>query len=182
MELESTLIKDLFVINPTVHLDVRGYFFESYKKSFIKNNFPEMNFIQDNESKSVKGVLRGLHYQTPPKSQTKLVRVIVGEIQDVVVDIRQNSDTYGVHYSINLSADNKKQLLVPKGFLHGFLVLSQIAIVNYKVDEYYSGQHDDGVMFNDPILNINWQLPLDQINVSKKDSSLQNFVKFESPF
>ena len=147
MEIIKTFIEDLVIIQPKVFEDERGYFMESFKDSFIKENFPEIKFIQDNESKSSYGVLRGLHFQKPPFEQTKLVRVIEGEIQDVAVDLRKESPTYGKYYSIVLSGTNKKQLLIPKGFAHGFLTLSDYAILSYKVDEIYSPTHDFGIIY-----------------------------------
>ena len=173
MEITKTFIEGLVIIQPKVFEDERGYFMESFKDSFIKKNFPEINFIQDNESKSSYGVLRGLHFQKPPFEQTKLVRVIEGKIQDVAVDLRKESPTYGKYYSIVLSGSNKKQLLVPKGFAHGFLTLSKKAIVSYKVDNQYSPLNDSGIICNDPQLNINWELNQQQILVSEKDKSLK---------
>ena len=182
MELIKTGINDLVLINPKIHLDERGYFMESYKTSFISENFSDLDFIQDNESKSDFGTLRGLHFQRPPFEQTKLVRVVKGEVLDVAVDLRKKSKTYGKHFSVILSGINKKQLLIPKGFAHGFLVLSESAIFSYKVDNYYSSNHDDGIIFNDEKLNINWKINHDKIKLSKKDSLLQHFKDFNSPF
>lgn len=182
MELIKTDINDLVLINPKVHNDERGYFMESYKTSFISENFSDLDFIQDNESKSEFGTLRGLHFQRPPFEQTKLVRVVKGEVLDVAVDLRKKSKTYGKHFSVILSETNKKQLLIPKGFAHGFLVLSDSAIFSYKVDNYYSPNHDDGIIFNDEKLNINWKINHDKIKLSKKDSLLQHFKDLDSPF
>ena len=173
MEIIKTSIKDLIIIMPKVFEDERGYFMESYKVSLIKENFPEINFIQDNESKSSYGVLRGLHFQKPPFEQTKLVRVVEGEVQDVAVDLRPGSPTYGKHESIILSGKNKKQFLIPKGFAHGFLTLSKKAIVSYKVDNKYSHSHEEGIHFDDRILQINWKLKKRDIRVSVKDSLLR---------
>ena len=142
---------------------------ESFKDSFIKENFPEINFIQDNESKSSYGVLRGLHFQKPPFEQTKLVRVIKGEIQDVAVDLRKDSPTFGKYFSIVLSELNRKQLLVPKGFAHGFLTLSDYAILSYKVDDKYCPEFESGYRFDDPRFGIKWKLGLNKIFISKKD-------------
>ena len=145
MHLEETSLKDLYLIEPKIHKDERGYFMESFKDVFFKQHL-SLNFIQDNESQSKYGVLRGLHCQLPPHEQTKLVRVIAGEILDVAVDVRKNSVTYGEYYSVKLNEGNKKQLLIPKGFLHGFVVLSHSAIVQYKVDNHYSPSNDAGVI------------------------------------
>lgn len=174
MEIIKTFIEDLVIIQPKVFEDERGYFMESYKDSFIKENFPEINFIQDNESKSSYGVLRGLHFQKPPFEQTKLVRVIEGEIQDVAVDLRKESKTFKKSFSIVLSSENKNQLLVPKGFAHGFLTLSKKATILYKVDNYYSPQHDSGLFYNDPDLKIKWELPNNQLFLSDKDKNLKS--------
>jgi len=174
MEIVNTSIEGLLIIQPRVFEDERGYFMESFKNSFIKENFPEINFIQDNESKSSYGVLRGLHFQKPPFEQTKLVRVIEGKIQDIAVDLRKESITYGKYFSIVLSGLNKMQLLVPKGFAHGFIVLSEKAILSYKVDNPYSSEHDLGIRYDDIELDINWQLPKKDIVLSVKDSNLPN--------
>ena len=153
--------------------DSRGSFSEVYRLDQFSEFLPDdINFVQDNESFSNQGVLRGLHFQESPFAQSKLVRVSLGEIQDVVVDIRESSKTFGKHISIKLSKENGRQLFVPKGFAHGFLVLSDQAIVNYKVDNYYSKQHDSGILFKDPDLDINWELKKSDIKVSQKDLNL----------
>jgi dTDP-4-dehydrorhamnose 3,5-epimerase len=175
MEIIKTPLEGLVVIQPKVFEDERGYFMESYKESFIKDNFPLLNFVQDNESKSSYGVLRGLHFQNPPYEQTKLIRVVEGEIQDVVVDLRKDSTSYGKHFSIILNSEEKKQLLVPKGFAHGFLTLSKKATIQYKVDNYYSKEHDDGIFFNSEKLKIPWKIDLSRIFISKKDLKLNKF-------
>ena len=180
MEVIKTSIDGLVIIQPKIYNDERGYFMESYKESFIRSNFPELNFVQDNESKSSYGVIRGLHFQKPPFEQTKLVRVIQGEVLDVAVDLRPESPTYGKHESIILSGTNKKQFLIPKGFAHGFAVLSDEAIFSYKVDNYYSAQHDCGIIYNDPQLDINWRLNEENINVSNKDKNLNYFKDFRN--
>lgn len=182
MEIIKTLIEGLVILQPKVYEDQRGYFMESYRESFIKENFPDLKFIQDNESKSSYGVLRGLHFQKPPFEQTKLVRVVQGEVLDVAVDLRKNSHTYGKWESVLLSGENKKQLLVPNGFAHGFIVLSDTAIFSYKVDNIYSADHDDGIKYDDNILNINWKINAESILVSAKDKNLQHFSDFKSPF
>lgn len=179
MEIIKTAIEGLVVIQPKVIKDQRGYFMESYKESFIKEHFPEIHFIQDNESKSSFGVIRGLHFQKPPFSQTKLVRVIEGEVLDVAVDIRRSSKTFGEHIAIELTSENKRQLLIPKGFAHGFVVLSKTAIFSYKVDNYYSANHERGIAFNDKKLNIDWNLSLEEMKFSDKDKSLPSFENAE---
>lgn len=180
MKVNKTSLKDVFVIEPNIIKDDRGYFMESYKDSWFKKRFQNINFIQDNESKSAIGTIRGLHYQKPPFSQTKLVRVIYGSVLDVVVDLRKNSTTYGKYEEFNLNSELKHQLLVPKGFAHGFQVLSEIAIFSYKVDQYYKKEYDDGIYALDKELGINWR-NLNPI-LSKKDLNLQRFNQFKSPF
>lgn len=172
MEIVKTSIDDLVIIQPKVFQDERGYFMESYKESFIEKNFPDVKFIQDNESKSSFGVLRGLHFQKPPFEQTKLVRVIKGKVQDIAVDLRKDSPTFGKYESVVLSDENKKQLFIPKGFAHGFLTLSEEAILSYKVDNPYDPDSDSGIIFNDPVLKINWTIPKSDMELSKKDKNL----------
>mgnify|MGYP001214291381 CR=1 FL=1 len=179
MEIIKTSIEGLVVIQPRVFEDERGYFMESYKESFISENFPDIHFIQDNESKSSYGVLRGLHFQKPPFEQTKLVRVIEGEILDVAVDLRKDSSTYGKWESIILTGENKKQFFIPKGFAHGFVVLSKEAIFQYKVDNPYSLEYNNGIRFDDKKLNINWNIPADNITISAKDKTLASFLDNE---
>lgn len=180
MEIIKTPIEGLVIIQPKVYSDERGYFMESFKESFFQENFPQIKFIQDNESRSTYGVLRGLHFQKPPFEQTKLVRVIKGEVLDVAVDLRHGSPTYGKHLSVLLSGENKKQFLIPKGFAHGFAVLSREAIFSYKVDNYYSVEHDSGIIYNDPQLNIDWRLKEESINVSEKDKNLIQLKDLEN--
>jgi dTDP-4-dehydrorhamnose 3,5-epimerase len=182
MKITPTTIKDLVVLEPTVYGDDRGYFMEAFKKEWFSEHFQEIDFVQDNESQSQKGVLRGLHFQTPPYAQTKLVRVIQGEVLDVAVDLRKDSPTYGQYKSIILSAENKKQFLVPRGFAHGFIVLSETAIFSYKVDNMYSPMNDSGIRWNDPDLNIDWMLHPERIQLSEKDQNLHFFKDFNSPF
>ena len=177
MEIVKTSIEGLVIIQPKVFDDERGYFMESYKESFIKENFPDIHFIQDNESKSSYGVLRGLHFQKPPFEQTKLVRVIEGEVLDVAVDLRKESPTCGKWESLILSGLNKKQLLIPRGFAHGFIVLSNYAVFAYKVDNIYAPEYDSGIYYNDSSLGIDWQLKEEDIIVSDKDRILNNFNK-----
>lgn len=172
MEIVKTSIEGLVIIQPKVFKDERGYFMESYKESFIKENFPDIHFIQDNESKSSYGVLRGLHFQMPPFEQTKLVRVIEGEVLDVAVDLRKESPTYGKWESIILSGDNKKQFFIPKGFAHGFVVLSEHGIISYKVDNPYSPEHEDGIYYNNHELNIDWRINENDIFLSDRDQKL----------
>lgn len=169
MDIESTPIKDLLVINPAVYKDDRGYFFESYSAAAFAKNGIDIQFIQDNQSFSKHGVIRGLHFQKAPYAQAKLIRVLQGEILDVAVDIRKDSPTYGQHYSIVLSAANKKQLLVPKGFAHGFSVLSDTAMVSYKVDEAYHKESQRGIRYDDPTLAIDWKVKISDAIVSEKD-------------
>ena len=165
-------IPDVLLIEPTVHGDSRGYFMESFRQDLL-NDFLgyEINFVQDNESKSSKGVLRGLHYQLPPSAQAKLVRVIEGRVLDVAVDIRQSSPTFGQYVSKELSSDNHHQLFIPRGFAHGFVVLSQSAVFAYKVDNYYSPNDDRGIAFDDPEIDIDWVLKSDELQLSDKDKS-----------
>ena len=171
MTFTRTAIPDVVIIEPKVHGDSRGYFVET----FVSNKLEEflgykINFCQDNESKSSKGVLRGLHYQLPPHAQTKLVRVISGRVLDVAVDIRKNSPTFGKYVAVELSGENKKQLLIPRGFAHGFVVLEDDTIFAYKVDNYYSPECDRGIAFDDKNLNIDWILNHNELNLSAKDT------------
>ena len=172
MEIIGTSIKDLVILQPKVYIDERGYFMESYKKSIFNQYFPNINFIQDNESRSSYGVLRGLHFQLPPYEQTKLVRVTHGKVLDVALDLRKDSSTYCRWESIILSSENKKQFLIPKGFAHGFIVLSDEAIFSYKVDNYYSQKHESGINYNDPELRIDWKLNKEDFKISEKDIGL----------
>ena len=174
MIVQDTNIEDVKIIKPNIHNDDRGYFFESYNQNQFNGNLGDINFVQDNESKSSFGVLRGLHYQKPPFEQSKLVRAIKGEIQDVAVDIRQGSPTYLEYVSVILNDENKQQLFIPRGFAHGFLVLSEIAIINYKVDNFYNADSDAGIIFNDSRININWKLDIENIKLSTKDKNLEN--------
>lgn len=181
MTVEQTFIKDLVIITPAVFEDERGYFFESYNKSKLSELGINIDFVQDNQSFSKKGTLRGLHYQNPPFAQTKLVRVLQGEIMDVAVDLRKDSPTFGKHFGIILTAENKKQLLIPQGFAHGFSVLSETASVMYKCDQYYNKQSEGGIRFDAADLNIDWGMPLSTAIVSEKDAilpNLENCVNF----
>jgi len=175
MEFIKTEIPDVVLCKPTIYNDDRGYFYESFKKSELEDFLQKpLHFCQDNESKSTKGVLRGLHYQLAPHAQTKLVRVIQGSVLDVVVDIRKDSPTFGKHFTIELNDVNKYQLLVPKGFAHGFHVLSDEAIFNYKVDNYYNKEAERGILYNDIELNIDWKINSNTI-VSEKDKEQPSF-------
>ncbi|HAT77446.1 MAG TPA: dTDP-4-dehydrorhamnose 3,5-epimerase [Flavobacterium sp.] len=182
MKIEKTSIKDLVIIHPDVYTDERGYFFESYNQAKFNQEGLHYNFIQDNQSFSKRGVIRGLHLQINPFAQAKLLRVLEGEILDVAVDLRKNSATYGQYESVVLSADNNKQLMIPPGFAHGFSVLSQTASVLYKVDRPYHKNSERGIRFDDPSLNINWQLDPNEIIVSEKDLVLPYFKDIDFEF
>ena len=172
MEFIQQNIPDVLLIKPTVHLDGRGYFIETFRQDLLEDVIGySINFLQDNESKSTKGVLRGLHYQLPPYTQAKLVRVIKGRVLDVAVDIRRSSPTFSQHVVAELTGENKHQLFIPHGFAHGFVVLSEHATFAYKVDSYYAPKHDRGLAFNDPTLGIDWQLTSQQLQLSAKDQS-----------
>jgi len=175
MKFVNTPIEGLIIIEPTVFEDDRGYFLESYNKKKLEEAIGKISFVQDNESKSSKGVLRGLHFQKPPYDQAKLVRCIKGKVLDVSVDIREGSDTYGQHVSVELSGENKKQVFIPRGFAHGFLVLSNTAVVSYKVDNSYAPAHDAGIRWDDSMLNIQWGVNESEVLVSEKDSKLPFF-------
>jgi len=175
MKFIKTEIPDLVIIEPVVFGDDRGYFFESFKKEEFEKNVGKINFVQENESMSSKGVLRGLHFQRPPFTQAKLVRVVCGEVLDVAVDIRTDSPTFGKHISVLLSAENKKQFFVPRGFAHGFVVLSETAVFSYKVDNYYARDYDDGIFYNDSDLEIDWKISKDLIKLSEKDKQMKLF-------
>ena len=171
----ETPIKDLLVYEPTIFRDERGYFFESFNQKSFDEWGININFIQDNQSFSKFGVLRGLHFQKPPFEQAKLVRVISGEVLDVVVDLRKDSLTFGKWFSIKISSENKKQLFIPRGFAHGFVVLSESAEFFYKCDNIYSKEHEGGLIYNDSKLNIDWILNQKELTISEKDLILINF-------
>lgn len=172
MQFTRTNIPDVIIIEPKVHGDSRGYFVETFRQDKLEEFLGyKLNFTQDNESKSSKGVLRGLHYQLPPYAQTKLVRVINGRVLDVAVDIRKNSPTFGQYVAVELSAENKKQMLIPRGFAHGFVVLEDDTVFAYKVDNYYSPECDRGIAFDDKNLNIDWILNKEELNLSQKDKT-----------
>ena len=182
MKFVNTPIEGIVIIEPTVFEDDRGCFSESYNKKKFEESIGNISFVQDNESKSSRGVLRGLHFQKPPYAQAKLVRCIEGKVLDIAVDIRDGSDTYGQHVSVELSGENKKQVFIPRGFAHGFLVLSNTAIVSYKVDNSYAPIHDTGIRWDDPTLNIQWGVNERNVLVSEKDVKLPFFSEFETPF
>ena len=169
MEFKKAAIEGVYIIEPRVFNDARGYFFEAWKQEEFNAHIGQVNFIQDNESKSSRGVLRGLHYQKGELSQAKLVRVIKGRVLDVAVDIRKSSPTFGQHVMVELSEDNKRQFFIPRGFAHGFLVLSDEAIFTYKVDNVYAPQAEAGIRWNDPALNIDWPIDPREVLTSEKD-------------
>ena len=182
MKFIETKISDVIIIEPSVFGDARGYFLESYNQNKFEEFIGNISFVQDNESKSSKGVLRGLHFQKPPFAQAKLVRCIEGKVLDVAVDIRKESKTYGNHIAVELSGENKKQLFVPRGFAHGFVVLSESATFAYKVDNTYAPDHDAGIRWNDKELNIQWDIEDSKVLVSEKDAELPFLSELESPF
>lgn len=182
MNIESTGLRGLFVLSPSVFADNRGYFFESYNSASFEQMGLDYTWVQDNQSHSSYGVIRGLHFQKAPHAQTKLVRVLQGEILDVVVDLRRGEPSFGKTFSIVLSSDNKLQLLVPQGFAHGFSVLSPTADVLYKCDQLYNKQAESGIVFNDPALAIDWQLPASKMIVADKDQILPTFKDTDADF
>ena len=165
----KTAIEGVIIIEPKIFGDNRGYFFESWKKEEFETNVVKTTFVQDNESKSTFGVLRGLHFQRPPYTQSKLIRVVKGTVLDVAVDIRKGAPTFGQHVAVELSEENHRQLFVPRGFAHGFVVLSPEAVFQYKCDNYYAPESEGAVIWNDPELNIDWKIPADKIILSDKD-------------
>ena len=169
MKVIATEIEGVFILEPQVFGDDRGYFFESFSLKHFEEKVSKTVFVQDNESKSKYGVLRGLHYQLPPYTQAKLVRVVKGRVLDVAVDIRKGSPTFGKYVAVELSEENKLQFFLPKGFAHGFAVLSEEAIFQYKCDEYYAPDYEGAICFDDPDLGIDWRLPLEDIILSEKD-------------
>ena len=182
MKFIKTEISDVYIIEPSVFGDNRGYFLESFNLEKFEENVYPIKFVQDNESKSSKGVLRGLHFQKPPFDQAKLVRCIEGRVMDVAVDIRKGSLTYGKHVAIELTGENKRQLFVPRGFAHGFSVLSDTAVFAYKVDNRYAPESDSGIRYDDKELNIDWGLNKEGIQLSEKDKNLSFFKDLETPF
>ncbi|MBK21597.1 MAG: dTDP-4-dehydrorhamnose 3,5-epimerase [Flavobacteriales bacterium] len=180
MKVEKTLLKDLLIISPKVFVDERGYFMESFNRKTLGNHIGDYQFIQDNQSLSVKGVLRGLHFQNPPFHQGKLVRVIKGAVNDVAVDIRKNSPTYGKHFKIRLSESNFKMLWIPPGFAHGFETLEDDTIFAYKVTNDYDKESEGSILWNDPTLNIEWETK--NPTISDKDDKSELFENFKSLF
>ena len=172
-------IADVIVVESKIFKDSRGYFFESFQNDIFVKHVREIKFVQENESMSYYGSLRGLHYQIPPFTQSKLVRVVIGKVLDIAVDIRKGSPTFGKYVSIKLSGDNKKQLLIPRGFAHGFVVLSKEAIFQYKVDNYYSKIHERGIIYNDPSLNIDWHIKEEDFILSEKDKQYPSLHEAE---
>ena len=168
MNIITTEIEGLVIIEPEVFSDERGYFFESFSQREFEEKVCKTVFVQDNESKSIYGVLRGLHFQKPPFAQAKLVRVVSGKVLDVAVDIRKGSPTFGEHVSVELSGANKRQLFIPRGFTHGFAVLSNEAVFQYKCDNYYAPDYEDGILWNDPVLEIDWKIPMKDVILSKR--------------
>lgn len=183
MKILRTDIDGVLIIEPRVFGDARGYFFESFNlHDFREQTGIDVNFVQDNESRSSYGVVRGLHFQLPPFAQAKLVRVVEGTVLDVAVDIRKGSPTYGHHVAVELSAENKRQFFLPKGFAHGFAVLSNTAIFQYKCDEYYHPEAEGAIAWDDKKLNIDWHLNFADVLLSDKDRSHPSFSDFQSPF
>lgn len=169
MNIIKTDIEGVVIIEPKVFGDSRGYFFESYSQRDFNSLVGEVNFVQDNESKSCYGVIRGLHFQKPPFEQSKLVRVVKGKVLDVAVDIRDGSPTFGKHVAVELSEDNHRQLFIPKGFAHGFSVLSEEAVFQYKCDNFYAPEYEGAIAWDDPALGIDWRIPVDKVIISEKD-------------
>jgi dTDP-4-dehydrorhamnose 3,5-epimerase len=182
MNLIKTMIDGLVLLQPTIFKDHRGYFMEYFNKKNINNLIGDINFVQNNESESSRGVLRGLHFQKPPYAQCKLVRCVKGSVLDVALDLRSDSQTYGCFETTLLSQENKNQLFIPKGFAHGFIVLSETAIFSYKVDNYYNPDSESGILWSDPDLKIDWSINKTEIIVSEKDKKLSTFNNFVSPF
>jgi len=182
MPFTPTTFPGLIIVEPLILEDSRGYFFESYNENIYRDNHIHVTFVQDNQSRSDYGVVRGLHYQRPPYAQSKLIRVLSGTIVDTVVDLRTGSPTFGETFSVSLSAENKKQLFIPKGFAHGFSVVSETAEVMYKCDTYYNKESESGILFNDPQLKIDWGISADKIQVSEKDRLLPLFNSYTGEF
>ncbi len=178
----DTAIDDVKIIEPRIFNDARGYFFESFSQRDFEEKVGKVNFVQDNESKSSRGVVRGLHFQKPPFAQAKLVRVVKGRVLDVAVDIRKGSPTFGKYVAVELTEDNHRQFFIPRGFAHGFAVLSEIAVFQYKCDNYYAPQSEGAIAWDDPDLGIDWQLNTDDILLSEKDSNHPLLKDIDSPF
>lgn len=182
MEVIKTAIDGVYILEPRIFRDDRGYFFESFSQREFEDKIGKINFVQDNESKSSYGVMRGLHFQRPPYAQSKLVRCVKGAVLDVAVDIRKGSPTYGQHVAVELTADNHRQFFIPRGFAHGFAVLSDEAIFQYKCDNFYAPQADGGISILDASLNIDWQIPTEKAILSEKDTKHPLLQDFDSPF
>ena len=182
MEVINTAIDGVVIIEPKVFKDQRGYFFESFSQREFEAKVRKINFVQDNESMSSYGVMRGLHFQRPPYTQSKLVRCVKGKVLDVAVDIRKGSPTYGQHVAVELSEDNHRQFFVPRGFAHGFAVLTDTAVFQYKCDNFYAPQADGGISIKDDSLGIDWKIPTDMAILSEKDTLHSCLKDFDSPF
>lgn len=182
MEVIKTEIDGVVIIDPRIFKDARGYFFESFSEREFEEKVCKTTFVQDNESYSSYGVLRGLHFQKPPFTQSKLVRVIKGAVLDVAVDIRKGSPTYGKHVAVELTEDNHRQLFIPRGFAHGFTVLSDEVLFQYKCDNFYAPQADGGIAWDDPDLNIDWRIPADMVILSEKDTKHPRLKDYDSDF
>mgnify|MGYP004508730709 FL=1 len=182
MEVIKTNIEGVLIIEPKVFEDARGYFFESFSQREFEQKVRKINFVQDNESKSVYGVMRGLHFQAPPFAQSKLVRCVRGRVLDVAVDIRRGSHTYGQHVAVELTEDNHRQFFIPRGFAHGFAVLSETAVFQYKCDNFYHPEADGGISILDSSLGIDWRIPTEHAILSDKDTKHPLLKDFESPF
>ena len=182
MEVIKTAIDGVYILEPRIFRDDRGYFFESFSQREFEEKIGKIIFVQDNESKSSYGVMRGLHFQRPPYAQSKLVRCVKGAVLDVAVDIRKGSPTYGQHVAVELTADNHRQFFIPRGFAHGFAVLSDEAIFQYKCDNFYAPQADGGISILDASLNIDWQIPTEKAILSEKDTKHPLLQDFDSPF
>ncbi len=182
MEVIKTKIEGLVVVEPKVFNDGRGYFFESFSQREFEEKVCKINFVQDNESMSTYGVMRGLHFQRPPFTQSKLVRCVKGRVLDVAVDIRKGSPTYGQHVAVELTEENHRQFFIPRGFAHGFAVLSDTAVFQYKCDNFYAPEADGGISIQDDSLGIDWQIPIDKAILSAKDLNHVRLEDFDSPF
>lgn len=182
MEVIKTDIEGVVIIEPRIFNDARGYFFESFSQREFEEKVRRVNFVQDNESMSAYGVMRGLHFQLPPFTQSKLVRCVKGRVLDVAVDIRKGSPTFGKHVAVELTEDNHRQFFVPRGFAHGFAVLSDVAVFQYKCDNFYAPQADSGISICDTSLGIDWMIPADKVILSEKDTKHPLLDEFDSPF
>ena len=182
MEVIKTKINGVYIIEPRIFNDARGYFFESFSQREFDEKIGHVEFVQDNESKSSYGVMRGLHFQRPPFTQSKLVRCVKGAVLDVAVDIRKGSPTYGEHVAVELTEDNHRQFFIPKGFAHGFAVLSDVAVFQYKCDEFYHPEADGGISITDESLGIDWRIPVEKAILSEKDTKHPLLKDFDSPF